>query len=92
MLFDSRTNLEEGGGLCNELWLKFITDAVSDDGLLECMSVLEEAREGFIPEEAEIWRRRDRGFIHRGGEKFSGIISPLRSPFAKIRFDRLRLS
>jgi hypothetical protein len=45
VLFDSRTNLEEGGGLSNELWLKFITDPVSDDGLLECMSVLEEARE-----------------------------------------------
>ena len=62
MLFDSRTNLEEGGGLCNELWLKFITDAVSDDGLLECMSVLEEARErrrGDLPQ------RREKS---RGGE------------------------
>jgi hypothetical protein len=79
VLFDSRTNLEEGGGLCNELWLKFITDAVSDDGLLECMSVLEEARggEGIYPrggrnleEEKGSWIYR--GFIHRGGRSCQG--------------------
>ena len=31
ILFDSRTNLRGGGGVCNELWLWFITVLSSDE-------------------------------------------------------------
>jgi len=33
VLFDSRTNLRGGGGVCNELWLWFITAFPSDEVL-----------------------------------------------------------
>ena len=83
--FDSRTNLRGGGGVCNELWLWFITVSPSDEfmsGMYVC---------GNMKGERNVHERRGRTIsLHRFGclsdSVSSSTISPLFSPLTILSF------